>query len=124
MDTLGFGIMLPTLPFYGRTLGAGLELITFAMAVFTLGIFVSTLLWGRASDRFGRKPIILIGLSGSILCYVALAYSNSVVVIVAARLIGGLMAGNLSACTAYLVDITSEEERATDLRRPTSGRRR
>jgi len=112
MDTLGFGIMLPTLPFYARSLGAGPELITFAMAVFTLGLFISTPLWGRASDRFGRKPIILIGLSGSILCYVALAYSESVLVVVGARLVGGLMAGNLSACTAYLVDITSEEERA------------
>jgi len=112
MDTLGFGIMLPTLPFYVRSLGGGAEAVTLAMAVYTFGIFLSSPLWGRASDRVGRKPIICVGLSGSVLCYAVLAGSDSVALIIAARLSGGLLAGNLSACTAYLVDVTSDAERA------------
>lgn len=112
MDTLGFGIMLPTLPFYARSLGADPDVVTLAMAVYTFGIFLSTPFWGRASDRLGRKPVICTGLAGSLVCYGVLAYSDSIALVIGARLAGGLMAGNLSACTAYLVDVTSVEERA------------
>lgn len=112
MDVLGFGIMLPTLPFFARSLGAGPELITICMAVFTGGLFVSTPVWGRLSDRFGRKPIICLGLAGTVVCYVLLAVAQSIWVVLLLRGVAGVMAGNGAACTAYIIDVTSPAERA------------
>lgn len=112
MDSLGFGIMLPTLPFFARSLGAGPELITLTMAVYTGGLFLSMPVSGRLSDRFGRKPIICFGLAGQIGCYALLATAPSIWVLIGARLAGGIAGGSAAACTAYLVDVTSEEERA------------
>lgn len=112
MDVLGFGIMLPTLPFFARSLGAGPELITICMAVFTGGLFVSTPVWGRLSDRVGRKPVICIGLAGTVACYAMLAFAQSIWVVLVLRALAGIMAGNGAACTAYIVDVTSERDRA------------
>ena len=112
VDALGFGILLPTLPFFARSLGAGPELVTLTMAVFTGGLFLSMPICGRLSDRFGRKPVISVGLVCVVLAYVALANASTVWFLIAARLVGGLVAGNAAACTAYLVDVTSESERA------------
>lgn len=112
MDVLGFGIMLPTLPYFARSLGAGPELITICMAVFTAGLFVSTPVWGRLSDRFGRKLIICLGLVGTIVCYVLLAFAQSIWAILVLRTLAGVMAGNGAACTAYIIDVTSSAERA------------
>lgn len=112
MDVLGFGIMLPTLPFFARSLGAGPELITICMAVFTGGHFLSAPVWGRLSDRFGRKPIICLGLAATVACYVLLAFAQSVWAVLVLRTIAGIMAGNSAACTAYIIDVTSPAERA------------
>ncbi len=112
MDALGFGILLPTLPFFARSLGAGPELITLTMAVYTGGLFLSMPIFGRLSDRFGRKPVICGGLIGVVVCYGALASATSVWMLIVARLAGGVVAGNAAACTAYLIDVTPESERA------------
>lgn len=111
-EMLGFGIMLPTLPFYARSLGASPELVSVCMSAFTGGLFISTPVWGRLSDHFGRKPIICLGLAGSLVSYLVLGASENIWTVLVVRFVGGIMAGNTAACSAYIADVTSESDRA------------
>ncbi|OPY26228.1 MAG: drug efflux system protein MdtG [Methanocella sp. PtaU1.Bin125] len=110
--TLGFGIIIPIIPFYARNAGAdafvlGLLLATFSFLQFFCGPF-----WGRISDNIGRKPVVLIGLIGFTLAFLMLGLSNNLLWIFVAEIIGGaLSAGIQPAAMAYIADITKPDER-------------
>lgn len=112
IDLVGFGIVIPLLPFYGEHFQADPFTVSLLMATYSLGQFIAAPLWGRLSDRMGRKPILLISLVGSVISYTWLAYASSLMVLFAARAVGGLMAGNISTAFAYIADITTPENRA------------
>ncbi|MEQ8733980.1 MAG: MFS transporter [Rhodospirillaceae bacterium] len=108
----GVGIIVPLFPFFGEQVGASPAEITLLMAVFALGQFVAAPIWGWWSDRVGRKPILVITLLGSAVSYVLLGLAETVPALLFARLIGGLMAGNIPVAFAAAADVTSGEDRS------------
>lgn len=112
VDLVGFGIMVPLLPFYVERVGAGPEIITIALGLYSLFQFIAAPIWGRLSDRYGRKPILAWSLAGLAISYVALGLSDSLWMVIATRVFGGLMAGNISTAFAYVADVTTPETRA------------
>ena len=112
VDLIGFGIIIPLLPFYGEHFQADPQTVGLLMASYSLAQFISAPIWGRMSDRAGRRPVLLMSLAGAALAYLWLAFADSLWMLFAARLLGGLMAGNISAAFAYMADITTKENRA------------
>lgn len=112
LDLVGFGIMVPILAYYVVHLGGGPELATLCMALYPIGMFISTPILGRLSDYYGRKPILMFSMVGAILGYLLLGFANSLWVVALSRFLAGLMSGNIAAAQAYVTDVTSEENRA------------
>jgi DHA1 family tetracycline resistance protein-like MFS transporter len=112
MSAVGFGIVLPVFFFTALNLGGGPEIAAMIVATYSVGQMISTPIWGRLSDRYGRKPVLVISLVGAMLSYLGLALATDLWALSAARLLGGLMAGNFSTAMAYVSDVTSEENRA------------
>lgn len=112
LDIIGFGIIAPVFPFYLKQLGAGPEMVGFYIALFTAALFISTPVLGRLSDRYGRKPIMIFGVLGSVIGYLMLATADSLLVVGLSRILSGLMAGNFGAAQAYIIDVSSPQDRA------------
>jgi DHA1 family tetracycline resistance protein-like MFS transporter len=112
IDLIGFGIIIPLLPFYGEHYGADPHDIGLLMAIYSLFQLTAAPLWGRLSDRIGRRPILLLGMAGSTVSYIWLGMADSLWMLFAARALGGAMAGNIAAAFAYAADITTPENRA------------
>jgi multidrug resistance protein len=112
IDLLGFGIIIPLLPFYAESFGATALTIGLLGTSYSLMQFLFSPLWGRWSDRIGRKPIILVGLLGSCLSYFTLAIASSLPIVFLARIIGGIAGANIPTAQAYIADITTPENRA------------
>jgi multidrug resistance protein len=110
---VGFGIIIPVLPFYAEELGASPTELGLLMAVYSLLQFFFAPMWGRISDRIGRKPVILTGIFGLSLSFFMMALSSEVWMLFIARIIGGaLSAANMPTVMAYVADITTEEDRS------------
>lgn len=112
VDLVGFGLLIPLLPFYVQRVGAGPELITLVLGLYSLAQFVAAPVWGRLSDRYGRKPVLALTSIGLGLSYVMLAFADSLALVAASRIFGGLMAGNIATAQAYVADVTTPETRA------------
>lgn len=110
---VGFGIIIPVLPFYAEELGASPTELGLLMAVYSLMQFFFAPMWGRISDRIGRKPVILTGIFGLSLSFFMMALSSNVWMLFIARVIGGVLsAANMPTVMAYVADITTEEDRS------------
>lgn len=112
IDLVGFGIVIPLLPFYGEHFQADPFTVSLMMASYSLGQFIAAPLWGRLSDNVGRRPVLIISLFGAVLSYISLGFADTLWMLFAARIFGGLMAGNISTAFAYIADITTPENRA------------
>jgi len=112
MDLVGFGLLLPLLAFYVQRVGASPEIITLVLGLYSVGQLIAAPLWGRLSDRFGRKPVLALTSFGLGLSYLVLAYADTLALLIFSRLFGGVMAGNIAAAQAYISDITTPETRA------------
>ncbi len=108
---MGFGLVLPSLLFVANNMGASPALATVIFAAFSLSQFIATPLWGKLSDRLGRKPVLAISMLGSGISYVAVGLAGDIWSLMAARAFGGLMAGNFSTAMAYVTDVTTPETR-------------
>jgi len=116
INLLGFGILLPLIPFYAVKLELSITAVTFVtMGVYSLAQFVAAPFVGRLSDRYGRKPILAVTMLGTAISYAILAFANSVELLVISRILGGLNAGNLATAFAYVADTTTEDNRAKGL---------
>lgn len=111
----GFGVFLPIFPFLALEIGATPTATTIAMGAYSLGQLISSPFWGRLSDRVGRKPILIVGLIGGVLSYIWIAQARSVEELGAARLFGGLMAGNVGAAFAAAADLANDKTRARNM---------
>lgn len=111
----GFGVFLPIFPFLALEVGATPTATTIAMGAYSLGQLISSPLWGRLSDRIGRKPVLIVGLIGGVISYLWLARAGSVEELGAARLFGGLMAGNIGAAFAAAADLADDKTRARNM---------
>lgn len=113
VDVLGLTLILPLLPYYAKDYG-GTDVVAGAlMAVYAACMFVSGPVLGRLSDRFGRKPILLISQLGTLAGWLILACSTSLEMLFVGRIIAGLTAGNLSIAQAYISDVTKPNEERT-----------
>ena len=112
VDLVGFGIMLPLLPYYAEHYGASPLAVTLLHATFALAQFVSAPFWGRLSDRIGRRPVFLVCLAGSVVAYAWLAVAETLIVLFAARALSGIAAGKIAVAQAIVADITPPERRA------------
>jgi len=112
IDLMGFGIFVPVVPIYARELHASEALVGDTGALFSLMMFIFTPFWGTLSDRFGRRPVILIALAISALSYVLFAHAMTLSVLIISRMLTGVGSGNITAAQAYITDITPPEGRA------------
>ncbi len=117
IDLVGFGIIIPFLPFFAEHFAASPDVVTLLIAVFPLTQFLFAPLWGRLSDRMGRKPVLLMTLAGLFASYIWLGLSQGLWMLFAARAFAGAMAGNIAVAQAYVADVTPSERRAEGLGR-------
>jgi len=112
IDLLGFGIIIPLLPFYAESFGATAFMVGLLSTSFSLMQFMFSPIWGRLSDRIGRRPIILLGLAGSCASYMVMAMASSLAVVFLGRIVGGIAGANIPTAQAYIADVTTPENRA------------
>jgi DHA1 family tetracycline resistance protein-like MFS transporter len=112
VNLIGFGIIVPLLPFYAETFGASPIVIGLLFAVFSLCQLVAAPALGDLSDRYGRRPILIFSLLGTVVSFVMLAMAHSIVMLFLARVVDGLSGGNISTARAYVADITEPKDRA------------
>jgi len=112
VDLVGFGLVIPLLPFYAVRFAASPQEVTALVAVYSLVQLVTAPLWGRLSDRVGRRPVLLASLAASALAYLWLGSATRLWMLFAARAFAGACAGNIAAAQAYIADVTRPEERA------------
>lgn len=115
MDLVGFGIVLPLLPFYGDRFGASGLQIGLLVAVYSGAQLVFSPFWGRLSDRFGRRPILIVGLVGSAVSYLVFGYARSLQVLFVSRILAGVGGANIPVAQAYIADVTPPERRAGNM---------
>lgn len=109
---IGFGIVIPILPFLSPRLGASDFDIAMIIVSYAVCAGVVAPLWGKLSDRIGRKPVLMICTSGAAVAYVLLASAESLAMVFVARAFAGLMAGNFGVASAMMADITPPDQRA------------
>ncbi|HEV8660952.1 MAG TPA: MFS transporter [Thermoanaerobaculia bacterium] len=112
IDLIGFGMVIPFLSFYAREYGASGVVVGAVVGVYSIMQFFVAPVWGRLSDRIGRRPVILISLTASCTGYLLFALSRNLTLLFASRLIAGVGGANIGTAQAYIADVTTPEERA------------
>ena len=112
IDFAGFGLILPLLPFWAQHLGANATGVGLLLTIYALAQFIFTPILGRLSDRYGRKPVIVVSLLIEALSFALSALAYSLPFLLVARFIGGLGASNIGSAQAVVTDITPPEGRA------------
>ena len=126
LDMVGLLMIIPLLPFYVKSLGGsginilgihfGIGIITgFIIAAFTVAQLVSAPLWGRFSDRVGRRPILIIALTASGIAYLIFGFAESLLVLFISRIVQGAGGGTVGVIQAYVADSTAPQDRARAL---------
>lgn len=115
IDMLGLLMILPLLPFYAKNLGAGGAVVGLLVSSFSVAQLLSAPIWGRFSDRYGRRPALMVGLGASAIAYVVFAYADSLWLLFLSRIVQGAGGGTVSVIQAYVADATRPEDRAKSL---------
>src|SRR5215469_15946220 len=109
INLLGFGIIVPLLPFYAKSFQAPVWQVALIFSAYSMGAFFGEPFWGRISDAIGRRPILISTVTGNCLCYLALAFAPTALAAFAIRFLGGMASGNGSVVQGYIADVTDEE---------------
>src|SRR6266478_5369909 len=114
IDLVGFGIVIPVLPFYveGTRFNATARSVGLLFASYSVMQLVFTPVLGRLSDRYGRKPVLLLSIIGTGIGFLILGFAKTLWMLFAGRILDGITGGNISTAQAYIADITSKEDRA------------
>jgi MFS family permease len=112
IDLIGFGLVIPLLPFYGERFSASPFEVTVLLATFSLMQMIAAPVWGRLSDRLGRRPVLMVSMAAAALAYLWLGFASALWMVFAARALAGACAGNVAAANAYVADVTAPENRA------------
>ncbi|KAB1191942.1 MFS transporter [Haloferax sp. MBLA0076] len=115
VDLLGFGILIPVIPLYALSFGATEFVGSLLIASYSAMQFLAAPLLGRLSDARGRRPVLLLSLTGSVIAWTLFGIAGSLAVLFAARMLAGAMGGNIATAQAYIADITPPEDRAKGL---------
>lgn len=117
LSGMGFGLILPGFPFVAEKLGVPHWAGPMMLGLYAIGQFIATPFWGRYSDRFGRRPLLMGSLAGGMLGHLICAFAPNPFVLAFGRLLTGLMGGNIPVAMAYAADISPPTERAKTLGR-------
>jgi multidrug resistance protein len=112
LDLLGFGMVLPLLPYYAKAFGAGPFAIGALLSIYSIMQLIFSPIWGRLSDRVGRRPLLLMSLVGSSVGLVLFGLANTLWLLFASRAFSGITAATISIAQAYIADSTTPENRA------------
>jgi multidrug resistance protein len=115
VDMVGLVMIVPLLPFYATAFGANALLVGLLISAFSLAQLAVAPVWGRLSDRYGRRPAILAGLMVSAVAYVIFGLAGSVPVLLASRLVQGIGGGTIGVVQAYVADVSAPEQRTKSL---------
>ncbi|RYF03436.1 MAG: MFS transporter, partial [Deltaproteobacteria bacterium] len=112
LDLIGFGMVVPLLPLYAKQYGASASAIAWLLATYSLMQFVFAPLWGRLSDRIGRRPVLLASIAGNVGALCLFASAPSYLWLLLARTVAGVCTANIAVANAYVADITGPHDRA------------
>jgi MFS family permease len=112
VNMIGFGIIVPLLPFYAESFRAASWQVALIFSAYSVGAFFGEPFWGRLSDRWGRKPVLMLTVCGNCACYLALAFAPGIGAAFLIRFLGGVASGNNSVVQSCLADVTHEDERS------------
>ena len=112
IDLIGFGMVIPFLSFYAREYGASGTTVGAVVGIYSIMQFFFAPIWGRMSDRIGRRPVLLISLTASCIGYFLFGFARHLWVLFASRIIAGAGGANIGTAQAYIADTTTNEERA------------
>lgn len=114
IDLLGFGIVIPVLPFYaeGTRFNATPRTVGFLFASYSIMQLIFSPILGRLSDKYGRRPVLLISIIGTGIGFLILGFANTLFLLFVGRILDGITGGNISTAQAYIADITTKEDRA------------
>src|SRR5437867_5049008 len=105
IDLVGFGLVIPLLPFYAERFAASPLQMTVLFAIYSLMSMMTAPFWGRLSDRIGRRPVLMASMAAAALAYLWLAFAEALWMVFAARALAGACAGNIAAAQAYVADV-------------------
>ncbi len=112
IDLIGFGIIIPLLPLYAKEFGASGLTVGLLLMSYSLMQFFFAPMWGRLSDRIGRRPVLIISLFTSAIGYTIWGFSHSLAMLFLSRIVAGFGNANLAVAQAYIADVTPEEYRS------------
>ena len=112
MDMIGFGFIIPIMPDIIKFFGSSQDMLGIVLGVYALGQFVAAPLVGSLSDKYGRKPLLLLSIGGTFLSLILLGAARSMVLVVVSRLLDGITGGNITVAQSYIADSTSDEDRS------------
>jgi len=115
IDLLGYSLILPLLPYYAETFGATVTLVGLLGTVNALSQLIAAPTIGRLSDRYGRRPLLIVSIVGTLISFILLGMARSLLMIFISRMLDGLLGGNISLARAYITDVTNEKNRARGL---------
>ncbi len=115
VDMVGLLMVLPLMPYYARELGGGSLMVSVMVVSFTAAQLLSAPLWGKFSDRYGRRPALLVGLGSAAAAYVVFAFADSLWLLLLSRVIQGAGGGTVGVIQAYVADATEPQNRAKAL---------
>jgi DHA1 family tetracycline resistance protein-like MFS transporter len=112
LDLIGFGVVVPILPFYAKEFGANATVMGLLLMSYSAMQFLFSMVWGRISDKIGRKPVLLLTMAGSCGSLILLGLANSLLFLFIGRILSGIFAANIGIASAYVTDVTAEKDRA------------
>lgn len=115
VDVLGFSLILPLLPYYASSFGASSITVGLLLGANALTQLVATPIIGRLSDRYGRRPLLILCLAGTVVGFLLLGWAGSLAMLFVSRIVDGVLGGNISLAQAYISDVTDEKSRAKGL---------
>jgi multidrug resistance protein len=115
IDMAGVLMVVPLLPFYAKNMGAGGFVVGALVASFAVAQLISAPMWGRFSDRYGRRPALLVGLGASAFAYIIFAYADSIFLLFLSRIVQGAGGGTVGVIQAYVTDAVEPKDRAKAL---------
>ncbi|HJP59402.1 MAG TPA: MFS transporter [Gemmatimonadaceae bacterium] len=115
VDMVGLLMIIPLMPFYARDMGGGALIVAILMGSFTAAQLLSAPAWGRFSDRYGRRPALLVGLSAAGIAYIVFAFANSIWLLLLSRVVQGAGGGTVGVIQAYVADSVEPQNRAKAL---------
>ncbi len=112
LDLIGFGVVVPILPFYVQQFGSTASTLGIMVACYSAMQFIFSPIWGKLSDKYGRKNILVFTIAGTCIGLTLTGKATSLAMLFAGRILSGIFAANISVASAYVTDVTDHEDRA------------